>query len=615
MSGTFKNSSKKWHIKEKEAYPVMVALEKGRDLLCNPDGFSLYSDHKNLVYILDPERRQVMKHADDRLSRWALNLMTFKFSVEHISGEDNVVADMLSRWRIQYPQTVCGVSFKPGLCSSMHKEDFIWPDLREMCRLQKLYLTNQDQTTYGLTPVILNNENALVTKQRKKIFVPDAENIRLRLCMIAHCGLSGHRSIQNTFRILRSKFFWPKMLADIQKFCRECLHCAVADAREIIPRPLGSQMHAQNRNEILHYDFIKIGPSNEGSIYLLVIKDDFSGYILLWPSKTADADTVVSALLHWYSLFGIATCHISDQGSHFKNQVVQELNRRMSSKHHFTLPYAPWSNGTVEVVNREIRKLIRLWISEFRITLKDWVSLVPLIIHVLNFSVSPRLGYPPALVFGGFTTVNNIDSIFISNNFKSSKLSFDDLSKHISDLRISLENLHKEIQEKCTTRGTYSLLRNAPNFDVGDYVMYATRRNLQGPSRKSKPRWTGPYKVTACNSDWDFTILHLVTNEYIHAHSSRLKYYCDKDLHVTADLKYQITHDEMRYRVSKFINHRVHDGNYELLTVWEGFDVEDATWEPLPILFEDVPQLCKDYIIRLPQEEAKTLFLNQVGLR
>jgi hypothetical protein len=49
MSGTFKANEKKWHIKEKEAYPIMVALDKARELLKNPDGFSLFSDHKNLV--------------------------------------------------------------------------------------------------------------------------------------------------------------------------------------------------------------------------------------------------------------------------------------------------------------------------------------------------------------------------------------------------------------------------------------------------------------------------------------------------------------------------------------------------------------------------------------
>jgi transposase InsO family protein len=561
MSGTFRGSSKRWHIKEKEAFPIMVALEKARDMLKNPDGFSLFTDHKNLVWVLDPGGRQVVKHADDRLSRWSLMLMTYKFSVEHIPGESNVVADMLSRWRTEYPQTVCGARFEPGNCSTIHKEDFQWPTLDQVARLQGR-LTDREIALFGLTPVILKDVSILVTKS-KRIFVPDDENLRVRLCVIAHAGLSGHRGIDTTYSMLK-KFFWPKMYNDVKNFCRLCLHCSVADPRKVIPRPLGEQMHASTRNQILHYDFMHVGISDSGSTYLLVIKDDFSGFVDLVPCDSPTGDVVVNALLRWYGLFGVSLVHVSDQGTHFKNSVVSELNRRLTTKHHFTLPYAPWSNGTVEVVNKEIRKLIRVWISEFRITLKQWPSLIPLMMHVLNFSPSPRLhGYPPALVFGGFTTTQNIGMIFHEEKFFSTKATFDVLSQQVEKLRESLELLHRKLVSHESRRGNHSLIRNRPNFDKGDFVMFATRRFDTGPSRRSVPRWTGPYRVLECISDWEFVIQHLVTNDKFSAHCSRLKYYCDKDLNVTADLKFQITHDEMRYRVSRILNHRVVEGCYE----------------------------------------------------
>ncbi len=596
MSGSFKSGSVNWHIKEKEAYPILVALEKARDLLRNPDGFSLFSDHKNLVYILDPERRQVLKHADDRLSRWALALMSFRFTVEHIVGNSNVVADMLSRWKIEYPQTVCGASFQPGLCSTIAKPDFVWPSLSQVGRLQG-GLTEEDKVQHNLTPVIMDGYIVYVT-QSKRIFVPDLENLRLRLCVIAHCGLSGHRSIENTFRSLKERFYWPKMFIDVKTFCKQCLHCAVADSRQVIPRPLGEQMHAEKRNQILHYDFMHVGLSQDGLSYVLVIKDDFTGFVDLTPCEIPNAEVVVKALLKWYSLFGIALVHVSDQGSHFKNVVVRELNRRLSTKHHFTLPYAPWSNGTVEVVVREIRKLLKVWVSEFRVSIRNWPDLLPLMTHVLNFSVSPRIGFPPALAFGGFTTNNNVDIIFSSQNFKQSGKNFETLSQSVDSLRKSLEELHKTVKDNNLkrSRGNYQMPRYCPNFDQGDYVMFATRHNMQGPSRKSMPRWTGPYRIVDMESDWDFIIEHLVSNEKFHAHSSRLKFYCDKDLDVTLDLKLQITHDEMRYKVNQILNHDFMEDEFKLLVSWQGFDKEDATWEPLVVLLEDVPELVKAYI-------------------
>ena len=521
--------------------------------------------------------------------------MSYRFSVEHIAGDDNVVADMLSRWRILYPHTVCGANFQPGICSAMHKKDFIWPTLDEIGRLQGR-LTQIEVTSMKLTPKIIKDHTIYVTKSGR-IYIPDSD-MRVRLCVIAHAGSVGHRGIQPTYKSLK-RYYWPHMLPDVKKFCRQCLHCAVADPRKVIPRPLGTQMHASKPNEILHYDFIHIGPSKKGLVYMLTIKDDFTGYVNFYPCTSPTSEVVVESLLSWYSLFGVAVCHVSDQGSHFKNEVVRELNRRMTTKHHFTLPYAPWINGTIERVNREIRRLIRVWNTEFRTTMDNWPNLLPLMVHVLNFSVSSRTGYPPAYLFGRFSSKQPLDTILTDNVLKAAKLPWSDLTKHVIELGKALDSLHKEVAEQQPSRGHYSIPRNTATFDKGDFVMYATRHNESGPSRRSKPCWTGPYRVIECLSDWDFRIQHLVTNDIFHAHSSRLKYYCDSDLNVTPDLKYQIAHDEMRYKVANFLQHKMEDGVLKLLTQWQGFDVEDATWEPIGIMTEDVPSVVQTYILAL----------------
>jgi hypothetical protein len=94
-----------------------------------------------------------------------------------------------------------------------------------------------------------------------------------------------------------------------------------------------------------------------------------------------------------------------------------------------------------------------------------------------------------------------------------------------------------------------------------------------------------------------------------------MKYYCDKDLNITADLKYQITHDEMRYRVSALLDHRIQDGSYEFLTKWEGFDIEDATWEPVNVLVEDVPLICQQYVMDIAEsDKLKSVLRRLVNL-
>ena len=73
-----------------------------RHVLKRSDGFRLFTDHRNLLHVFDPVSRVgSFKHADDRLSRWAVLLLGFRYVVEHIPGEENVVADLLSRWELR----------------------------------------------------------------------------------------------------------------------------------------------------------------------------------------------------------------------------------------------------------------------------------------------------------------------------------------------------------------------------------------------------------------------------------------------------------------------------------------------------------------------------------
>jgi hypothetical protein len=126
---------------------------------------------------------------------------------------------------------------------------------------------------------------------------------------------------------------------------------------------------------------------------------------------------------------------------------------------------------------------------------------------------------------------------------------------------------------------------------------------MTGPSKKSVPRWTGPYRVVKCESDWDFVIEHLVTGKTFHSHSSRLKFYCDQDLNVTVDLKQQITHDEMRFKVKSILGHDLIDGEFKFLIHWLGFDEEDSTWEPIRIIQEDLPELVRNYVENLDETD------------
>ena len=173
------------------------------------------------------------------------------------------------------------------------------------------------------------------------------------------------------------------MKEDCKKFIERCIHC-ISGFPSSVPRPFGESLHASKANEIIHYDFLKIN-----SKYILVIKDDLSHYVWLKITDSPTAEFTAKCLLEWYSFIGIPDIHVSDNGSHFKNKIISTLRKLMNTRHHFTHAYSPWTNGTVERVNREILTVLRALCSEFRVNYKEWELLVPVVNFVLNHSPLP----------------------------------------------------------------------------------------------------------------------------------------------------------------------------------------------------------------------------------
>ena len=77
-------------IIEKETLGIVFALNKfSKYLLMRP--FYIQTDHKPLSFLNKNKSRSA------RLTRWALSIQQYSFTVQHIRGVNNVVSDALSR--------------------------------------------------------------------------------------------------------------------------------------------------------------------------------------------------------------------------------------------------------------------------------------------------------------------------------------------------------------------------------------------------------------------------------------------------------------------------------------------------------------------------------------
>ena len=81
---------KRYSTIERECLAIVFGIMKF-DIYLRGREFILEIDHRPLVYL------NSFKGKNDRLLRWSLNIQTYNFRIVHISGKDNVGADLLSR--------------------------------------------------------------------------------------------------------------------------------------------------------------------------------------------------------------------------------------------------------------------------------------------------------------------------------------------------------------------------------------------------------------------------------------------------------------------------------------------------------------------------------------
>jgi hypothetical protein len=81
--------------------------------------------------------------------------------------------------------------------------------------------------------------------------------------------------------------------------------------------------------EVLMSDYIEIGPSDEGFVYVLMNVDKLSKLVEFVPTEAATAIPVSKAILDWGSRYGLPEWLISDGGRHFANHAIKLVEQRM----------------------------------------------------------------------------------------------------------------------------------------------------------------------------------------------------------------------------------------------------------------------------------------------
>jgi hypothetical protein len=520
---------------------------------------------------------------------------------------DMVVADVqVAAAELDHQQPASIVSmdptFRQDIMMQFAVEDA--PSITEVLDQQHL------EFSVSSLPVGLSfDDSGAVRNASGQLFIPDRQFLRLRFCIVAHQGGAGHRGFSTTLQSLRRFVWWPTIRVDVSSFCKDCLQCLCTRGGHIIPRPLRSMEKASAPNQLLHFDFyfVRQPPvdSTHGMSYILVLLDDFSRFAECIACDAATAAHVVTALLDWFKRFGIVHQWSSDQGSHFVNDIMAQLADRLRADHHFTVAYAPWSNGRVERVNREIKQLMTAIMMDAQLPEDEWWYILPNVNFLLNHTPTGVLGgLAPVTVMTGLQQSSQLEVVFqpAAGLVSFSSASLPAIRAHVEHMRSVIYDRHAFILALPGRAQRVLSGQQEVDFAVGDYVLVAntTRRD------KTRSTWTGPARVVATSSaDCVFTVEDLITSAHRDVHARFLKRYADSDLVITPQLLSYTAFNSRGNVIENIIDHRLIQGQWHLLIHWESEDMEDATWEPLIGIWRDAAATVRRYVRLVPAQADK----------
>ena len=172
----------------------------------------------------------------------------------------------------------------------------------------------------------------------------------------------GHLGIKKTMNRILSSFHWPGINGDIVRFCRSCDICQRTISKGRVSKvPL-------EKNPIIDTPFKRVSidiigkiypPSEKGHQFILTMMDHASRYPDAVPLKNIDSETVAEALVDMFSKTGIPEEILTDLGTQFVSDCMEEVSRLLSMKQLTTSPYHPICNGLVERFNGTLKIMLK----------------------------------------------------------------------------------------------------------------------------------------------------------------------------------------------------------------------------------------------------------------
>ena len=309
-SGAWANAEKLYDATKRECRAVLYAIRRLRFYIYGVH-FFLETDSNVLVWQL---KGAVTDVPGALVTRWLAVIRTYDFTVRHVKGTENAIADALSRKppgpsddddrRIEgdiedWCETTLGYTAAVEADQSPVLDDIcFWSEqskniaayLRDSVMPQGLS-SPQLQTFKKTAHCFALHEGILWRLPEKGLErrrVVDDPDLKSRIIRNTHAPL-GHRGRDATYSRIRAMYYWKGMYADVENAIAECPKCAMWSVRVyndgIIPT-VPDQPFMKIHIDVQHL------PSDQGYDKLAEARCDLTGWVEAMPFRITDTKNI-----------------------------------------------------------------------------------------------------------------------------------------------------------------------------------------------------------------------------------------------------------------------------------------------------------------------------------
>ncbi|KAF7119456.1 hypothetical protein RHSIM_Rhsim13G0234900 [Rhododendron simsii] len=315
---------------EKELMAVVYAVKKWGHYLLGRH-FIIRTDHFSLKYLLDQKISTTMQQ------KWLTQLLGYDYEIMFKAGQDNKVADALSRYGIREEGNLLALSVvQTDWLNSLKLGWQTDPALKAI--IEELSNDPTSNEGYNLSQGVLTYKGRLVVNS-------DAQLRAFIMQEIHATPLGGHSGTEKTYRRAKRSFYWKGMRKELFAFVANCDTCqrnkteTVAVPGLLQPLPILERVWTD-----ISMDFVEGLPSSQGKTVIFVVVDRLSKYahfIALSHPYTA-IEVAQSFMDSIFRLHGMPKSIVSDRDPVFTSGFWQNSSGERPRAWVQWLPLAEW---------------------------------------------------------------------------------------------------------------------------------------------------------------------------------------------------------------------------------------------------------------------------------